>query len=193
MLAILVNLAFQLVRLRQTDPASWLALDYGMRISTLLILAVPPAMRRLVYAREWRETGMIETVFWILIVGLFIWVTDCFQPLWALVPDTSLGGYPASQGGLRLLDLTFGLALVAVHEELLFRRAMRIALSGLGDGRTMILVSAALFGAYHWWRGIPTVFYAALFGLVAMLLYRRTGVLWPLVLLHYLTDLAYFA
>jgi membrane protease YdiL (CAAX protease family) len=82
--------------------------------------------------------------------------------------------------------------LVALHEEIVFRRAMRLALSGLGDGRAMILVSGVLFGAYHWWTGVPNMIFAAVFGLVAMQVYRRSGALWPIVIIHYLTDLWFF-
>jgi membrane protease YdiL (CAAX protease family) len=31
------------------------------------------------------------------------------------------------------------------------------------------------------------------FGLLAMLLYRRSGAIWPLMVIHYLDDLARFA
>jgi predicted Abi (CAAX) family protease len=35
--------------------------------------------------------------------------------------------------------------------------------------------------------------FAGVFGLFAMLLYRRSGALWPIVVIHYLADLWYFA
>src|SRR5581483_8429789 len=131
----------------------------------LLILAVPPTLRRMVYQRQWRDAHLVETVFWALVMALFLWVTEGLWPVvGVLVPIPRLGGYPELHGILRLLDLTFGLALVAVEEELLWRRAMRIALASLGDNGRMVLASAVLFGAYHWWRGGSAVIGAAVFG-----------------------------
>jgi hypothetical protein len=51
----------------------------------------------------------------------------------------------------------------------------------------------SLFGAYHWWTGIGNIVEAALIGVMLMLFYRRTAALWPVVLGHYLTDIADFA
>jgi membrane protease YdiL (CAAX protease family) len=183
----------QLIRLEQTDPVYWLATDYLLRIACLLILALPPALRAQVYRSEWRDAHIVETVFWVLVMGLFLWVTHRIWPIFGwLIPIPPAGGYPELHGLLQLFDLTFGLALVAVEEELLWRRAMRIALSGLGDGPRMAAISALLFGAYHWWQGGAGFAAAAVFGGLAMQFYRRTGVLWPMILLHYCTDFAIF-
>ncbi|HVZ01510.1 MAG TPA: CPBP family glutamic-type intramembrane protease [Dongiaceae bacterium] len=62
-----------------------------------------------------------------------------------------------------------------------------------GTAAVAASASALLFAAYHWWTGIPNMLYAALFGALAMQLYRRTGVLWPAVALHYFADLAALA
>jgi membrane protease YdiL (CAAX protease family) len=194
LVAVTVGFVGQLIRLQQTDPLAWLAADYLMRIVCLAILAVPPMLRKQVYAHEWRDVHFLEMVFWALTVALTLWVTEGIWPLLAaLIPAPRLGNYPELRGLPRLFDLTFGLALVAIEEELLWRRAMRIALVRLGDGGRMVLVSAVLFGAYHWWRGGPTILGAAVFGGLAMQFYRRTGVLWPMVVLHYCMDLAIFA
>ncbi len=155
------------------------------------MLAIDPGVRGLVYRRERLRIGAIEIVGWLLILAVLHAITVAIFRL----PGTDafrLGGYPRPQGWLQLLDLTFGIALVAFHEELFFRRAMRAALARLGDGAAMIIVSAAFFGAYHWWGGPVQVCTTAAFGVIAMLFYRRSGALWPVVLAHYLTDLAAF-
>jgi uncharacterized protein len=82
---------------------------------------------------------------------------------------------------------------VALHEEIVFRRVMREVLAPLGDGRAMALVSAVLFGAFHWWTGIPNMVAAGVFGYIAMRIYCHSGALWPLVVIHYLADLWTFA
>src|SRR5690349_334548 len=71
--AIAVGTVFQVVRLQEGDPTRWLALDYGMRIVVLLILAVPTALRRMVYQQESRDAHIVETIFWTLVIALFLW------------------------------------------------------------------------------------------------------------------------
>jgi CAAX protease family protein len=61
----------------------------------------------------------------------------------------------------------------------------------LGSGTMMVIASALLFGSYHWSRGLGTIISAVLFGIVAMTFYLRAGVLWPLMLVHYVTDLVW--
>jgi membrane protease YdiL (CAAX protease family) len=50
-----------------------------------------------------------------------------------------------------------------------------------------------LFGAIHWWAGLGNVVSAATVGFFLMLMQRRSGVLWPVALAHYLLDLINFA
>jgi membrane protease YdiL (CAAX protease family) len=90
------------------------------------------------------------------------------------------------------VDVTFGIALVAYQEEVVFRRCARAVLNkSLGGQTTMVIASALLFGSYHWSRGLGTITAAILFGIVAMAFYVRAGVLWPLVLVHYVTDVVW--
>jgi uncharacterized protein len=87
-----------------------------------------------------------------------------------------------------------GIALVAVSEEVVFRRcARRVFEPHLGDGWILVFVTSLLFGAYHWWTGIGNVLEAALMGVLFMVFLQRSAALWPVVLSHYLTDIAGFA
>jgi len=130
-----------------------------------------------------------------LLTGLYLIIDGPIQALIdGVLPGTRFGAYPSSHGVLHSIDMTFGLALVAYQEELVFRRCARAVFGKwLGDGLGMIVATSLLFGAYHWWSGIGNVATAALFGLGSMSLYRRAAVLWPVVLSHYLVDLAGFA
>jgi membrane protease YdiL (CAAX protease family) len=114
------------------------------------------------------------------------------EPLWraieASLPDIRAGYVPGTTGGHYLIDLTFGLLLVAVHEEIFFRRVARVVLRPLGDGWAMVGVSSVIFALFHWWSGLPNMILVAVAGAFLMLLYRRAGALWPAVLAHYLMD-----
>jgi membrane protease YdiL (CAAX protease family) len=190
----MVELASQVLRLHQTKPGTWLAIDYASRLVALALLAVDPVLRRVVYCRQPRQIHFLELAGWsAAFIVLHLVRVELSPVLYQHLPSIRLGSYPRPTGLLYLFDMTFGVALVAVHEELFFRRAMRATLGGLGDGRAMVVVSAVPFGLHHWWTGIPNILGNVVFGILAMLLYRRSGAIWPLIVIHYLDDLAWFA
>jgi uncharacterized protein len=93
-----------------------------------------------------------------------------------------------------IVDVVFGLALVAYSEEIVFRRCARHLFQiYLNDGYALLVVTSLLFGAYHWWTGIGNIVEAVLIGVLLMLFYRRSVALWPVVLAHYMTDIVDFA
>lgn len=189
LMACATNVAWQIIRLQQTSTTSWLLCDYAMRLSTLALLAANPAVRKAIFGPERLRVSLAIAINWGLLLIPITWLAWIIGDAYAaFLPEFRLGFYPAPAGWLRSFDLTFGIALVAIHEELVFRRAMRMALAELGDGRAMTLVSALLFGAYHWWTGVPNMIYATIFGIVAMVIYRRVGALWPVMVIHYLAD-----
>jgi hypothetical protein len=193
-LALVPAVASQVVRMGQTDPVAWVASDYAGRLGTLAVLAVSPAARSVAFARGTREVGWSELAIWLagllafelIIARSTAWMID------AVIPGTRLTTASSLPDWLYAVDVTFGIALVAYQEEVVFRRCARAVLSKtLGDRTMMVIASALLFGSYHWSRGLGTIISAALFGIVAMTFYLRAGVLWPLVLVHYVTDVVW--
>ena len=136
-----------------------------------------------------------EAAAWIVGIVLFDryicgWIR---RSLNTALPATVLGGYPESDGWLHIVDVVFGLALVAYSEEIVFRRCARHVFQiYLDDGYALVVVTSMLFGAYHWWTGIGNIVEAVLIGVLLMLFYRRSVALWPVVLAHYLTDMVDF-
>jgi len=63
----------------------------------------------------------------------------------------------------------------------------------LNGGYALALVTSTLFGAHHWWTRIGNIIEAVLMDILLMLFYRRSAALWPVVLVHYLTDIVDFA
>ncbi|HEV3396895.1 MAG TPA: CPBP family intramembrane glutamic endopeptidase [Xanthobacteraceae bacterium] len=181
----------EIVRLAQTDPLAWIACDYGGRIAALAVLAAVPAARRLAFAREKIRIAWWEAALWITLTVAFDRMIGRAAGgyLDALVPGTSIGHYPSPHGALFVIDISFGLALVAYSEEVIFRRCARRVLTAIvGDGWAMVIITAALFASYHWWTGAGNIVAAMSFGVLAMLFYRRAGALSPLILSHYLCD-----
>src|SRR5262249_34213118 len=186
--ALVPMVASQLIRLQQTDAAAWVFWDYAGRLGGLAVLALIPAARAVAFRREGLRIPRWEAGAWIVaIVAADHWAGGLIRrSVNAAFPAALLGGVPATHGALHVIDIGFGLALVALSEEIVFRRCARHLVQGwLGDGWAMLAVTSLLFGAYHWWSGLGTVSEAALIGGLVMAFYRRAGALSPAVLAHY--------
>ena len=193
--ALLPMVASQIVRLQQAGTAEWIIADYSGRIGTLALLLLIPAARKIAYHREPLAISLWEVALWILAIlfcAFFIGArVDWF--VYSIFPDTRLGHYPTVSGFLRLFDILFGLALVAYSEEVVFRRIFGQLLENrVRSPGALVVATALLFGAYHWWTGIANILNAVIFGILAMLFYRRAQALWPVVLTHYLDDVIRF-
>ena len=194
--ALIPMVASQTLRLQQSDPAIWIFWDYAGRIGTLAILAAIPSIRTAAFRREKIQIALWEAALWI--AGLVL--VDHYLGGWirrtinAALPATVLGTYPRLNGWLYFVDVVFGIALVAYSEETVFRRcAGHIFKPYFGDSFGLVIVTSLLFGAYHWWTGVGNVVEAALMGVLLMLFLQRSVALWPVVLGHYLVDIADFA
>lgn len=183
------------MRLHPHTAAGWLVWDYAGRIAALAILAAIPPARTVAYRREQRRISLLEIGVWIAGIVLLDRLAQWPQRLInATFPATVIGKYPHPTGWLNVFDLVFGLALVAASEEIIFRRLLRNALLPyVGDGVFAILVTSLIFGADHWWAGIGNILLSATIGILFMVMYRRSGALWPVVLVHYLVDLIAFS
>lgn len=185
-----------MVRLQQSEPALWLLCDWIGRLGMIAVLLAIPSARAVVFRRGKAILDAGQIAIWIIV----LWMIDYFLIrstqffLSYLVPMPSWGAYPSPQGSLYWLDITAGLLLVAYSEELLFRRVARLAFGSiLGDGWLMTAATSALFGAYHWWTGLWNMLGAAIVGCLFMVFYRRAGVLWPVVAVHYIIDVVIFS
>jgi hypothetical protein len=186
----------QIVRLYQHDPEIWILWDYGGRFGGLATLAAIPSARVIAFRREKLRIVLWKVALWIAAIV----VVDHYLGGWVrrtintALPATVLGVYPQPSGWLYLVDVVFGIALVAYSEESVFRRCARHLFDNyLGDGYASLFVTSLLFGAYHWWTGVGNVVEAAMMGILLMLFLRRSKALWPVVLGHYLTDIVDFA
>jgi membrane protease YdiL (CAAX protease family) len=91
---------------------------------------------------------------------------------------------------LHVFDLTAGLLLNAVAEELIYRRIALAALPFSAHGN--LAASALLFGLIHWGGGPGAIFAAALTALALGYAYQRTGSLTLVIVAHYLVNLVLF-
>ena len=194
--ALIPMVASQILRLQQSDPATWIFWDYAGRFGTLAMLAAIPSARTVAFRWEKLRIALWEAALWI--VGLVL--ADHYLGGWirrtinTALPATVLGGYPRLSGWLYFVDVVFGITLVAYSEEIVFRRCARHIFNiYMDDGNALVLVTSLLFGAYHWWTGVGNIVEAIMMGVLLMLFFRRSVALWPVVLGHYLTDIVDFA
>lgn len=94
---------------------------------------------------------------------------------------------------LALLDLTAGIFLVAVSEELAFRRLLFALLERCGMGATAVaMLSSSVFALIHVTSGLADTLNAFLAGLLLALLFRATGRVGLCIAVHYIDDLTVY-
>jgi len=124
--------------------------------------------------------------------------------------------FPQLGGSFQVLDLTIGIFLVAVTEELLFRSiGLRFLLNMVrrGPGRRspgediapdtrglkpsavafIVLSSSLAFGLGHWGMGTHAIVTITIWGILPMIVLIRTGSIWPALIAHYVADVVGFS
>ncbi|MBF0252136.1 MAG: CPBP family intramembrane metalloprotease [Alphaproteobacteria bacterium] len=172
---------------------TWLeySVDYAER---MLIIAMTLAyggfrFRVANSALEIRTLALTVSILMVSLVAHFI-----EQATWKDVPV--LGGqiwpYSAIQFEPHIyFDLTVGLMLVAVSEELVFR----YLIVRVFPGKTTLqyLVTFMAFGLIHAPQGLYGMAFAGIIGMLFMWLYKRTKTLSAPIAAHYLYDLYFFS
>ena len=189
----------------------WLAADYGSKVLALAILFAVPAFRANALAsfarpRSTSSAGASDpsaVLAWgwglavaVLAAALIVSLDNGVAiPLADALPDLALFSYPAIEApALYWFDLTAGLALTAIAEELVFRAAARDVLARLFSGEVaVVVVSALVFAAIHWANGVGGLVLAFIAGVVLMGLYRWTGSIVPPMVAHFGVNLWDFA
>lgn len=179
----------------ETAPG-WLTADYGSKVLALLILLTVPALRRAAadtirLKRPAAEAMVLAT----LCTGLIIGVDYFFRSVVDIeVESLVLFRYPALEPDvLYWIDITFGLALTAVSEEMVCRGVFAVLMARFLPGAvSMVAVSAVLFALIHWSHGITSMVVALIAGVALMALFLRTGSVLPGIAAHYAVNLADF-
>jgi len=106
-----------------------------------------------------------------------------------------IGGMPLIQSPLwNWIDLTLGLLMVGVFEELVFRGYMHTFLTRYTNRPLIIVgISALTFGFIHWSGGFHKVIVTSAVGAVFMMLYLRTRSLPAIMAAHFAVNFITFA
>ena len=92
------------------------------------------------------------------------------------------------------IDLTLGLLLVGIVEELVFRGYMHTFLSRFTQSSfAIVAISSVAFGLIHWSLGLHAVLITSIIGAVFMIAYLRTRALPAVMVAHFAIDFIDFA
>jgi hypothetical protein len=172
-----------------------LAVDYGSRILSLaILLAVPDLRSRLrgLFAR--RDPWAMLLIYAVALAAVFLVmdeVTDSFE---LEISRWTLYSFPdPSSPWLHALDLTVGLALVAVSEEMVFRGGFLVVLERIVPSPiAVVAISTLVFSVAHWGRGFDALVDTAVAGAVWMAVFAKRRSFWTVMPAHYLTDIFYY-
>jgi hypothetical protein len=106
-----------------------------------------------------------------------------------------LGAMPEIKSPLwKGVDLTAGLLLVGIMEEVIFRGYLHTVLSRYTRNSLVIIaVSAVAFGCIHWSGGFHRILVTGVIGAVFMVLYLRTRSLPAIILAHFAINFIDFS
>jgi len=181
------------------DWRLWLFIDYvGVKLFPLVValwLIRSKKMRPAEFGLTTQSVPSFLVVF--LIVALVGTVIDQngYQLIAKLPGYSSLGDMPAiSSLAWNWIDLTLGLLLVGIVEELVFRGYMHTFLSRFTESSSAIVaISSVAFGLIHWSLGLHAVMITSIIGAVFMIAYLRTRALPPVMLAHFAINFIDFA
>jgi len=189
-LPFLVN---DLVFLSAGTALEWLAADYASKILALAILFAVAPLRRAVAGTMALPRATLEAAAVAVVAAAVVIGADWFLRAGVDIEIEALVlfKYPKLDSPvLYWTDITFGLALTAASEELVFRGLFaRLMARWLPGAVAMAVASAAFFALIHWSHGVTAMAVAFVAGVVLMALYRRAGSLVPAMAAHYLVNL----
>ncbi len=181
-----------------TDWRLWILIDYTtVKLFPFLILLW------LIHSKKMQlsELGITsQPVISFLTVFLIASLASLFIGPNGYLILNELPGYPQLGGIPKIgtpmwnwIDLTFGLLMVGIFEELVFRGYMHAFLTRFTKHPLIIIgLSSIAFGLIHWSGGFHKVIVSSVIGALFMILYLRTRSLPAIMLAHFTFDFINF-
>jgi hypothetical protein len=196
-LALTPFFANDLAYIAAQTPLQWLGADYAAKAAMLAVAWSVPAFRSYVLAslrptRGWVEMSILTLLALAAVLLSEHWVRE---PIDQAFPGTRLYVFPnIDSRPLYWFDMTVGLLLTALAEEIVNRGVARRVLERFAGGAVAVaLLSSLVFAFGHWSAGAGTVTSAFVSGIVLMALFMRTGSLVPGIVVHYAANAVSFA
>lgn len=181
------------------DWRLWLFIDYaGVKLFPFLITLWLISSKKM-QASEFGLTAQSVPSFLMifLIVALIGTVIDQngYQLIANIPGYSALGGMPTiTIPAWDWVDLTLGLLMVGIFEELIFRGFMHTFISRYTENSfAIVVISSAAFGLIHWSLGLHAVVITSIIGAVFMTAYLRTRSLPAIMFAHFVINFIDFA
>jgi len=181
------------------DWRLWLLVDYlGVKLFPLTVVVWLIGSKKMLPA-EFGITVPGMQVFFTVFLSVAVIGTvidqNGYRALEKLPGYPPLGGMPAITSPVwNWIDLTLGLLLVGIVEELVFRGYLCTFLSRFtARPAAIVAVSSVAFGLIHWSLGLYAVLISSLIGAVFMMAYLRMRALPPVMLAHFAVNFIDFA
>lgn len=175
----------------------FLTIDYGSRIVALWICA--EAYRRGHLTKDslgfrwfsWGKFLVVSIAMSLIGVGIVKVLRVVLPLLFTDWQPVEFPDYPSALA--RWIDLTFGMLLVAVSEEIIFRGWLMNFLREKFSALAVCLISLLVFAGAHWGSGLHSVIIAFFWGILPTIYFWRKRSIYPLLVAHFTLDfLVYF-
>ena len=181
------------------DWRRWLFIDYaGVKLFPFLVvlwLICSKKMRPSEFGLTTQTIPSFLAVF--LVVTLVGTVIDQngYQLISKLPGYSPLGGMPVITSPVwNWIDLTFGLLMVGIVEELIFRGYMHTFIDRyIKSSFAVVVISSVAFSLIHWSLGLRAILITSIIGAVFMIAYIRTRSLPAIMLAHFAVNFIDFA
>lgn len=158
-------------------------------------------------ATPWREIGYVRPASWIRTTAVGLVFGAAFKlvmkaivlPLFGAPPINQayhylVGNRAAIPAALFTFIVGAGWGEETVYRGYLFERLRKLIGSGVGARTAIVLLTAALFAAVHYFgQGLPGVEQAAITGMVFGAIFAVTERIWTLMVAHAAFDLTAYA
>ena len=181
------------------DWRPWLFIDYSSaKLLPLLVILwaiiakkIPPAE----FGLKTQPPVSFMAVFFVAALAGTFMDQNGYMVLQGSPGYPPLGSIPAiSDPCWKWIDMTAGLLMVGIFEEIVFRGYMCAYISRFTKSPGIIVgISAIAFGLIHWSGGAHQVLVAGAIGAVFMMLYLRTRSLPAIMLAHFAVNFIDFA
>jgi membrane protease YdiL (CAAX protease family) len=177
----------------------WLFIDYaGVKLFPILVMLClirSKTMQASEFGLTTQKILPFLTVFLaVAVIGTLI-DQNGYQLIAKLPGNSPLGGMPAITNPVwDWIDLTFGLAMVAIVEEIVFRGYMHTLLSRITQSPVaIVMISSVAFGLIHWSLGLHAILITATIGAVFMIAYLETRSLPAIMVAHFAVNFIDYA
>ncbi|MBI9111704.1 CPBP family intramembrane glutamic endopeptidase [Maridesulfovibrio ferrireducens] len=176
----------------------WLLIDYSLKLIPLCLIFYMIVKKNL-SLKDLGLTALSPIKFILWTIGITLLGLCLDEPgfaIWSkILPSFKLGTIPIGPGSpLYTLDMTVGLMLVAIAEEIIFRGLAFTMLKEKGFSPAAIfIISGIAFGLIHWSAGPVAVVATALTGTGLMICMWKTKSILPTIVAHYIINYLSFS